>query len=74
MKTTTEQTYSGRVTVTITDNLGITYTAVSSTRIEWRIEGQLVKRERIPQAIRQVAIEAGGIYQDETIVGEEGRA
>jgi len=71
MKTTKTSTYSGRVIITIVDNEGIEYSAVSSTRIEWRIEGQLVKRERVPANVRKAAIEASGVMQDETIVGGE---
>jgi len=48
---------------------GIEWSATTHHRIEWRKDGQLVKRERVPARIRACAISASGVMDDETIVG-----
>ena len=64
-------------TVQITIESGVAkgvYQAITHSRIEWRKDGRLSKREWIPKAVRECAIAAGGVFQDETIVGKEGEA
>ena len=48
---------------------GIEWSATTYHRIEWRKDGQLVKKERVPKRVRECAIAASGVLDDETIVG-----
>jgi hypothetical protein len=48
---------------------GVEWTAQTSCRIEWRRDGQLVKRERVPEQVRVCALSACDVMNDETTVG-----